>query len=185
MTQDQDTKTIAGNRPLPSSKNPHFQNEARCTAFLVKRVLFAWEWKMISVSKAEHVTSFWNRGPEELGNGLLTYNNISSWHYCTFNALLVGVFCSSSPINESNPKYNCTFARYSLVKFNYFSLYSLSIFLLVKRLPVVNFETYHRNPQIRELSDLIIRCVRNAWFPNQTCNVKMCSLPRCVFQSSS
>ena len=24
------------NRPFPSSKNPHFQNEARCTTFLVK-----------------------------------------------------------------------------------------------------------------------------------------------------
>ena len=24
------------NRPLPSSKNPHFQNEARCTTFPVK-----------------------------------------------------------------------------------------------------------------------------------------------------
>ena len=24
------------NRPLPSSKNPHFQNEARCTTFLVR-----------------------------------------------------------------------------------------------------------------------------------------------------
>ena len=24
------------NRPPPSSKNPHFQNEARCTTFLVK-----------------------------------------------------------------------------------------------------------------------------------------------------
>ena len=24
------------NRPLPSSKNPHFQNEARCTTFVVK-----------------------------------------------------------------------------------------------------------------------------------------------------
>ena len=24
------------NRPLPSSKNPHFQNEARCTTFFVK-----------------------------------------------------------------------------------------------------------------------------------------------------
>ena len=24
------------NRPLPSSKNPHFQDEARCTTFLVK-----------------------------------------------------------------------------------------------------------------------------------------------------
>ena len=24
------------NRPLPSYKNPHFQNEAKCTTFLVK-----------------------------------------------------------------------------------------------------------------------------------------------------
>ena len=24
------------NRPLPSSKNPHFKNEAKCTSFLVK-----------------------------------------------------------------------------------------------------------------------------------------------------
>ena len=28
--------TQSDNRPLPSSKNPHFQNEARCTTFLVK-----------------------------------------------------------------------------------------------------------------------------------------------------
>ena len=38
--------------------------------FLWKWVLFAWEWKMISTSKAEHQPSFWNRGPGELGNGL-------------------------------------------------------------------------------------------------------------------
>ena len=63
-------RSIAG--PLPSSKNPHFENEARCTTFSVwKWVLFAWEWKMISISKAEHLSSFWNRGPGELGNGLL------------------------------------------------------------------------------------------------------------------
>ena len=28
------------NRPLSSSKNPHFQNEARCTTFLMKMSLF-------------------------------------------------------------------------------------------------------------------------------------------------
>ena len=39
--------------------------------FLWKWVLFAWEWKMISISKAEHLPSFWNRGPGQLGNGLL------------------------------------------------------------------------------------------------------------------
>ena len=27
---------IPSNRPIPSSKNPHFQNKARCTTFLVK-----------------------------------------------------------------------------------------------------------------------------------------------------
>ena len=30
------TPPSSENRPLPSSKNPHFQNEARCTTFLVK-----------------------------------------------------------------------------------------------------------------------------------------------------
>ena len=39
--------------------------------FLWKWVLFAREWKMISISKAEHLRSFWNSGPGELGNGLL------------------------------------------------------------------------------------------------------------------
>ena len=38
--------------------------------FLWKWVLFAWEWKIIYLSKAEHLTSFWYRGPGELGNGL-------------------------------------------------------------------------------------------------------------------
>ena len=31
-----DPKISNMNRPLPSSKNPHFQNEAKCTTFLVK-----------------------------------------------------------------------------------------------------------------------------------------------------
>ena len=38
--------------------------------FLWKLVLFAWEWKMISISKAEHLPSFWNRGP---GNSEMAY----------------------------------------------------------------------------------------------------------------
>ena len=44
--------------------------------FLWKWVLFAWEWKIISISKAEHLPSFWNRGPGELGNGLLLYHYV-------------------------------------------------------------------------------------------------------------
>ena len=39
--------------------------------FLWKWVLFAWEWKIISISKAEHLPSFRNRGPGKLGNDLL------------------------------------------------------------------------------------------------------------------
>ena len=45
--------------------------------FLWKWVLFAWEWKIISISKAEDVTSFWYRGLGELGNGL--FGNTSVW----------------------------------------------------------------------------------------------------------
>ena len=62
------------NRLLPSSKNPHFQCKMRLRAqpFLWKWLLFAWEWKMIFISKAEHLPSFWNRGPGELGNGLFS-----------------------------------------------------------------------------------------------------------------
>ena len=38
--------------------------------FLWKWVLFAWEWKIISISKAEDLTSFWYRG---LGNSEMAY----------------------------------------------------------------------------------------------------------------
>ena len=48
--------------------------------FLWKWVLFAWEWKIISISKAEHLPSFWNRGSGELGNGLLDKDN--NWVLC-------------------------------------------------------------------------------------------------------
>ena len=40
--------------------------------FLWKWVLLAWEWKVISISKAEHLPSFWYRGPGGLGNGLFS-----------------------------------------------------------------------------------------------------------------
>ena len=44
------------NRPLPSSENPHFQNEAKCTNFHVKMSFICM--RIISISKAEHLTSF-------------------------------------------------------------------------------------------------------------------------------
>ena len=62
------------NRPLTSSKNLHFQNEAKSTAFLVKMRFICIRMKIISTSKAEHLTSFLYRDPEELGNGVL------NWH---------------------------------------------------------------------------------------------------------
>ena len=39
--------------------------------FLWKWVLFAWEWKIISIPKAEHLTSFWYRG---WGNSEMAYS---------------------------------------------------------------------------------------------------------------
>ena len=53
---------------LPSFKTRAFKMRPSTQPFLRKLVLFAWEWKIISVSKAEHLTSFWYRSPGELGN---------------------------------------------------------------------------------------------------------------------
>ena len=47
------------NRPLPSSKNPRFQNEAKCTTVVVKMCFICMRIeKNISISKAEQLTSF-------------------------------------------------------------------------------------------------------------------------------
>ena len=39
--------------PLPSSKTLHFQNEAKCTAFLMKMSIICMRMKIIPISKAE------------------------------------------------------------------------------------------------------------------------------------
>ena len=57
------------NWSLPSSKNPHFQNETKCTTFHVKMSFIRMRMKIISISKAKHLTSFWYGGLGELGNG--------------------------------------------------------------------------------------------------------------------
>ena len=49
-------------------KSLTFKMRLGAQPFLWQWVLFAWEWKVISISKAEHLPSFWNRGPGELGN---------------------------------------------------------------------------------------------------------------------
>ena len=65
--------------------------------FLWKWVLFAWEWKIISISKAEHLTSFWNKGPREPGNGLLTnpYCPVHTYGYLWIWIILGTDFSSS------------------------------------------------------------------------------------------
>ena len=47
-----------------------FKMRPNAQPFLWKWVLFAWEWTIISIWKAEHLISFSYRGPRELGNGL-------------------------------------------------------------------------------------------------------------------
>ena len=91
------------NIPLLLTFNrPHFRVPKTLTfkmrlgaqPFLWKWVLFAWERKMISISKAEHLPSFWNRGPGELANGLFGVKRVPSsprWHF--FNeSMLIRVF---------------------------------------------------------------------------------------------
>ena len=67
-----------GSRPQRHGAIGHFRVPRTLTfkmrpsarPFLWKWVLFAREWKVTSISKAEHLTSFWYRGPEEVGNSL-------------------------------------------------------------------------------------------------------------------
>ena len=50
-----------------------FKTRPSAQPFSWKWVLFAWEWKIISISKAELLTSFSYRGPGELGNSLFPW----------------------------------------------------------------------------------------------------------------
>ena len=59
-------------RPLPSSKNPHFQNEARCTTFLVKMSFICMRMKNDLHIKGWGPTLALKQRPGELGNGPLT-----------------------------------------------------------------------------------------------------------------
>ena len=55
-------------RPLPSSKNPHFQTEAKCTAFLVK-MSFVWmRMKNHFHIKGQALNLVWIQRPGELRN---------------------------------------------------------------------------------------------------------------------
>ena len=69
--------------PLSSSKTPHFQNEAKCTAFLMKMSFICMRMKIISISKAEQLASFWYKGP---GNSEIAYCNDNSQVWKTWLA---------------------------------------------------------------------------------------------------
>ena len=56
------------NRPFPSSKKSHFQNEAKCKTFVVKMTFIC---IIIFKSMASHLASLWKWDFLELGNGLL------------------------------------------------------------------------------------------------------------------
>ena len=75
------------NRPLASSKTLIFKIRPNAQPFLWKWVLFAWEWKIIFISKAEHLNSFWCTDSGELGNGVLSscdqdsaYCQVDRWY---------------------------------------------------------------------------------------------------------
>ena len=62
---------LPSNRTLPSSWNPHFQNEAKYTTFLVKNEFHLYEIeKSFSYLRVSTKPRFY-RGPGELGNGPL------------------------------------------------------------------------------------------------------------------
>jgi len=65
-------------RPLPSSRTLTFKLGPSAQPLLWKWVLFAWEWKIMSISKAEHLTSFGYRGPE---NSEMAYYRSSRLYY--------------------------------------------------------------------------------------------------------
>ena len=66
-----DQSSCEKNRPLPSSKNPHFQNEARCTTFLVKMSFICLRMKNDFHIKGWAPTLVLKQRPGELENGLL------------------------------------------------------------------------------------------------------------------
>ena len=62
-------------------QNTQFQNKVKCTTLLVKMSFIC----MSSISEAEHLTSFWYKGPEKLGNGLL--NRLGIFLQCYIEVL--------------------------------------------------------------------------------------------------
>ena len=85
------------NRPFPSCLLPLFQNDSWCTTFVMEISLVCktinMHIKLISVRKAVHQDSFWNRGKRQLRNGLLCWMELDVM-LCTFWQGLYNVYIS-------------------------------------------------------------------------------------------
>ena len=64
---------LLANNPFSSSKNSHFQDEAKCTTFLMKTSFICIGIKIIFRSIASHLASLSNRDLGQLGNGLMLF----------------------------------------------------------------------------------------------------------------
>ena len=64
---------LLANNPFSSSKNSHFQDEAKCTTFLMKTSFICIRIKIIFRSIASHLASLSNRDLSQLGNGLILF----------------------------------------------------------------------------------------------------------------
>ena len=109
------------NRPLPSSNNPHFQNEARCTTFLVKMSFICMRMKNDFHIKGWAPTLVLKQKPG-VGNGLfwihLTNQNSKQVHAAgpkggkTFWSISETQLLSD-PINQSKLKAGACSWRYA------------------------------------------------------------------------
>ena len=59
------------NKPFPSSPEPLYQNEVKCSAFDMEMIFIFMQIKLIFSRKVVHLASLWKWGFWELGSGLL------------------------------------------------------------------------------------------------------------------
>ena len=88
-----DYLSLTLNRPHPSSKNPHFQNETRCTTFPVKMNFICMRMKNHFHIKGWTPTLVLKQRRGELGNGLLNlFQEIESViHWSDGYTMLIGL----------------------------------------------------------------------------------------------
>ena len=100
IISDQNCTTRSSNyRPLLSSKNPHFQNEAKCTMLIVKMSFICMRIKNDFLKGWAPILLFWSRCSGELGNDLLplyySHFKITEFsQYQYFNDQVVGLLKS-------------------------------------------------------------------------------------------